>query len=130
MKESTADLWFSRFIRLRDSDENGYCKCITCNTVLYWKSMDNGHYVKRQHQGARFHEKNCHAQCKVCNWQEQGRNDVYKQVIIERYGQQEHDLLKFAERHTTKHSCLEIKLIAKEYQKKAKDLAKNKGLII
>jgi len=130
MNITKADKWFSIFIRLRDSDDNGYCKCVTCPTILYWKNMDCGHYIKRQHQGARFNEKNCASQCKNCNWLEQGRNDVYKNVIIERYGQQEHDLLKFAEHHTTKHSSLEIDLIAKEYQKKAMALAKSKGIKI
>lgn len=130
MNTTKADKWFSIYIRLRDSDDDGYCKCITCPTKAYWKSMDCGHYVKRQHQGARFHEKNAHGQCKVCNWLEQGRNDIYKNIIIERYGQQEHDLLKSAERHTTKHSAMEIDLIAKKYQKLAMDLAKNKGIKI
>ena len=130
MKTDKADKWFSIYIRLRDSDENGICKCITCNTRKFWRQMDCGHYVKRSHQGARFHEKNCASQCQECNWLKQGNDAVYKEVIIERYGQQTHDLLKFAEHHTTKHSKLEIDLIAKEYQKKAMALAKEKGLKI
>jgi hypothetical protein len=130
MKIDKADMWFSRYIRLRDSDETGYCKCITCNAVLFWKSMDCGHYIKRQHQGARFNEKNCHSQCKNCNWNKQGNDAEYKKVIIEKYGQQTHDLLKFAEKHTIKHSKLEKELIAKEYQKKAIELARQKGLNI
>lgn len=130
MKINLTDKWFSIFIRLRDSDENGYCKCATCNTVLFWKSIQCGHYVKRQHSGARYHEKNAHAQCVPCNYFKQGNDAVYKQVIIERYGQQAHDLLKTAERGCTKHSKLELKIMAEDFKKKAQKLANEKGLTI
>jgi protein associated with RNAse G/E len=92
--------------------------------------MDCGHYVKRQHQGVRFNEKNAHAQCRGCNWLKQGNDAVYKEEIIKRYGQQVHDLLKFSEHHAGKFSSSEIEILAKEYEKKAKELAKQKGLTI
>jgi hypothetical protein len=130
MKINKADKWFSVMIRLRDADDNGYCKCVTCNTVLFWKSMQIGHYVKRQHAGARFHECNNHAQCVPCNYGKQGNDAEYKKVIIEKYGQQTHDLLKFAEHHTTKHSKLELLIMAQDFERRAKELAKSKGLTI
>src|SRR5512145_2268239 len=130
MKNNEADKWFSLYIRLRDSNESGYGKCVTCNFICWWKSADNGHFVKRQHSGARFHEKNCHLQCRECNWLKQGNDAEYKKFIIETYGQQTHDLLKMAERTATKHSTLEISLIAKEYKAKALKLATEKGLSI
>lgn len=130
MKINEADKWFSIFIRLRDSDENGYCKCVTCENIKFWRSMDCGHWIKRRHQGARYHEKNGHGQCKRCNWDLQGNDSVYEKVIIERYGQQIRDLLKFAEHHTTKHSKLELSIIAKDFKQRALELAKSKGLTI
>jgi hypothetical protein len=128
MKTSKADKWFSYFIRLRDSNDDGYCKCFTCNTILHWKHMECGHYVKRQHEGARFNEKNCHTQCNNCNWKLQGNDGVYKPRIIEMYGQETHDLLKSAEHRNFKRTSFEVDLLAKEYEKKARQLALEKGI--
>jgi hypothetical protein len=130
MKTTKADKWFSIFIRLRDSDDNGYSVCITCGKIMFFRNLDVGHYVKREHQGVRFYEKNCHAQCKECNWLKQGNDAVYKEKIIELYGQETHDLLKSAERKNFKRTSLELNLLSDEYEKKAKELAKQKGLII
>jgi hypothetical protein len=130
MTNKIADTWFSRFIRLRYSDDSGYCKCITCDTILFWKNMDCGHWVKRQHAGARFNEKNCHAQCRKCNWLKQGNDEVYSKVIVEKYGQQTYDLLKSCERSSTKYTGLELKIIANEYKKKTMDLLQLKGLTL
>jgi len=128
MKTNKTDKWFSYFIRLRDSDDNGYCQCITCNSILYWKHMDCGHFVKRQHEGVRFNEKNCHAQCKSCNWLRQGNDAVYKDKIIQLYGQDTHDLLKSAEYKMVKRTQLELDLLEKEYRKRALKIAFEKGI--
>jgi len=127
MKIIKEDRVFSIYIRLRDSDENGYRKCITCENIRFWKNMDCGHYIKRQHQGTRFNEQNCHAQCKNCNWTLQGNDSVYKEKIIELYGQEKHDLLKSSERTYFKRTKLELDLLAKEYQGKIKELMKTKN---
>jgi len=58
----------------------------------------------------------------------QGNDGVYKEVIIERYGQQTHDLLKSCERNIYKYTAFELDLIAKEYEIKAKELALQKGI--
>ena len=128
MKTSKADKYFSMFIRLRDSDENGYCTCITCGAIRFWKNLDCGHWIKRQHFGTRFNEKNSAAQCKNCNAFEQGRSAEHEKYIIEKYGQQTRDLLKSGERSFTKYSAIELKLLAKEYKLKAEQLLKEKGL--
>jgi uncharacterized Rmd1/YagE family protein len=130
MKIDKADRWFSIFIRLRDSDENGICRCVTCKTSHYWKLLDCGHFVKRQHQATRFNEKNCAAQCKKCNGFEQGRDSDFEKFIIDKYGEQTVDLLKSGERQSFKRSKFEKELLAKEYQQKAIELAKEKGIKI
>jgi hypothetical protein len=130
MNVNKADKWFSLFIRLRDSNDNGIATCCTCGKMTSFKKLDCGHYVKRQHMGVRYNEKNCHAQCRECNWLKQGNDVKYHAFIIEKYGQQTHDLLKSAERGSSKHTDFELSLLAKEYEKKTKDLAKLKGIEI
>jgi len=90
--------------------------------------MDCGHYVKRQHSGVRFNEKNCHSQCRECNWLKQGNDAVYKEVIIQRYGQQAHDILKSAEHKAYKQSAMDVKILTQLYKQKAIELAKTKGI--
>lgn len=130
MKIDNADRWFSRFIRLRDADENGICTCITCGIKRHWKQIDSGHWIKRQHQATRFNEYNCHAQCKRCNGFEQGRDSEFEKYIIQTYGQKIRDLLKSGERQSCHRSKLEKEFLAKEYQERAIKIAKNKGLTI
>jgi len=40
------DSIFSKYIRLRDSDKNGYCKCVTCPKTGFWTKdgMQAGHF--------------------------------------------------------------------------------------
>lgn len=57
------DKVFSYYIRLRDADENGYCKCCTCGKKFHWKKIQNGHWISRGKLSTRFHEQNCNSQC-------------------------------------------------------------------
>jgi len=128
MKTTAADKWFSIYIRLRDSDENGVVRCCTCNVVRYWKAVDCGHYIKRQHMAARFSEINCNAQCKGCNCFQQGNDAKYAEFIINKHGRQAYELLLSSKRTNHKYSQFEIDLLAKEYKEKALQLAKEKGI--
>jgi len=79
---------FSLWIRQRDADGNGYCRCITCNSIHHWRYIDAGHFMPCQHEATRFHEKNCHPQDKKCNnknWN-QGEQFLHGQYIDKRYG--------------------------------------------
>jgi hypothetical protein len=128
MIRSKADKWFSLYIRIRAADENGMGQCVTCGTVKHVKEMDCGHYVKRQHQATRFNEINCQLQCKRCNAFEQGRDAIFRQWLVDRYGEDKVLLLE-ASRHTT---CKRPKYVMDEleriYKEKAKTLAQQKGI--
>jgi len=130
MKTTGADKWLSIFIRLRDANEDGICKCVTCESRQLWRSMDCGHFIKRQHIATRFNEKNCHAQCKNCNYFKQGNDANYERFIIETYGIDELNKLKSAEHSTCKIGSFEMKQLEKYYKEKAINLAKQKGLAI
>jgi len=45
--KSTADVWFSIYIRLRDAQYGGHVQCCTCGGVDFWKNMTCGHFQKR-----------------------------------------------------------------------------------
>lgn len=83
---ATLDRWFSKFIRLRDSDANGFCRCVTCPKILPWKEMDAGHFISREKIVTRYDEKNVHAQCPWCNRFKAGNQFEHGQAIDRIHG--------------------------------------------
>ncbi len=81
-----ADHVFSRYIRLRETNEQGQCECYTCKNKFHWLQMQNGHYIKR---GAslflRLDPRNCHPQCIDCNEYKGGNYGVYTQNLDRDY---------------------------------------------
>lgn len=121
---SDTKLWnvFSKFIRLRDSDKDGNCKCITCGLVRHWTKMDCGHGIPRQHKATKFSELNNHAQCKRCNGFEGGKREVYKEEVDKRYGAGTWDKLELASRMTFKRTQYEIDTMTEFYKQEVKRL--------
>lgn len=126
MTVSQADkkLWkvFSEFIRLRDANEEGFCKCFTCSLVRHWRQMDCGHGVGRQHKSTKYHEKNNHAQCKRCNGFEGGKREVYKMEVDKRYGPGTWDLLELISRKPSKWGVFELEQLTIHYKKEVEKL--------
>ena len=125
------DRVFSKFIRLRDSDDNGYCYCITCGEPVNWKyECDAGHFVVRGKLIHRFNEKNVHAQCKSCNnkdWN-QGEQYLHGKAIDEKYGEGTADELMQTRNTFIKMSQHDFESLRLKYQIKVDDLRKEKGL--
>lgn len=117
-------LWtqFSRYIRLRDADSNGMCRCITCSRVAHWKQMHCGHCIPRQYWGVRYNEKNNHSQCPRCNAFEGGRQHEYAIAIDEKYGHGAWDALKIKSRLGKRPSAFEMEAMRKEYKRLADEL--------
>jgi len=130
MKIATADKWFSLFIRLRDSDDNGYARCCTCGKVAHFRNMDAGHFANRQFKAVRFNEKNVNTQCRHCNRFCEGNGAEYSMFMIKTYGEGTVKRLIATKKIYTKMGSFEIEQIAKYYREKAKELAKEKGIKI
>lgn len=83
-------LWiiFSKYVRLRDSDIDGYTKCITCDKVLFWKELQGGHFiVQHGNPNTWINEKNVHAQCGQCNVYKHGEQYIYGKAVDNLYGE-------------------------------------------
>jgi hypothetical protein len=128
MTEGTLWKWFSLYIRLRDSDEYGYCRCFTCGKIDYYKQMDCGHGHGRQHMGTKYNEKNNHAQCATCNWANEGRKDRYAKEVDKRYGKGTWDLMEVLSRKTLKLARFDIDTLGNFYRVKATALKRQKTL--
>jgi hypothetical protein len=119
--KSTADVYFSRYIRLRDSDSNGMCKCITCDTVKHWKDMDCGHFQSRRYTATRYHEQNAN---------QSGEQYLHGKEIDLKFGSGTAEFITKLARSIYKLNKNEVMSIAKEYKSKMIETAKQKGLKI
>jgi len=61
------DTVFSQWVRLSNSDKDGYCTCVTCSKRLHWKEIQAGHFQSRKHYSIRWCELNVKPQCVGCN---------------------------------------------------------------
>jgi hypothetical protein len=87
MKE--LDAVFSRWVRISNSDAEGYASCYTCGFRAHYKKLQNGHYISRFYKKYRFDERNCRVQCAMCNMWKSGDIPTYRMKLIEEIGSAE-----------------------------------------
>ena len=122
------DIIFSKFIRLRDTDEYGYGKCFTCGETFRYKDLEAGHFRHRRHLGTRWEEKNVHAQCIPCN-----REDdlcAYIIAMMNRYDEDEVNEIIQLSQLNCKPTMQEISEMYQVYRAKVKDLLVDKMFLI
>lgn len=132
MKDDQLWVWFSRYIRLRDSDENGIVQCFTCLKKQVWNSggMQAGHFIVRKHTATKYHEFNCHSQCVECNQYLGGRQYEHGVRIDQVHGEGTALELLALSRSLMKMTDSEIKELTAKYRIKARELAKEKGFTV
>lgn len=124
-------LWtiFSIFIRLRDSNENGYAQCFTCKAWRYWRDGDCGHGISRGHMATKYNEKNNHFQCKKCNAPpNNGKPIQYKEEMNKRYGLQTWEMMEIAAKQVCKWARFEFEMLGLHYVQEIKKLLVTKKL--
>ena len=125
------DVWFSRYIRLKYSDSRGYCRCISCGKVYFWKEIQNGHYMSRRYMSTRFSEDNCRPQGVECNIFNQGAIQMYRRALIKEIGEQRVDLIEVRARQENKNwSLFELKQLIEYYKKGVEKLLDEKNLTL
>jgi 5-methylcytosine-specific restriction endonuclease McrA len=120
---------FSEFIRLRDSDSNGICKCITCGSFDHWRSVDAGHFITRENMGTRWEEENVHAQCQGCNRFKSGKQYEHGLAVDKRHGAGTASKLLVKSKGVCNWQDFEIEAMAKYYRDQVKELKEQKGMI-
>ena len=131
IKITTADKWFSKYIRVRDIVGGEFCRCITCKKPLHWKfEAQCGHFAKRGEPMTRFHEQNCHAQCAWCNGQNEGEQATHGFAIDKMYGAgTAQKLIHLSKvRGQKPYEKMSLKEIANKYREKFNKLVKEKGI--
>lgn len=120
------DTVFSEFIRLRDSDHNGICKCITCGERQHWIVIQCGHYVRRSNMATRWQIKNANPQCTTCNCVMDGREEEHGKAIDEKYGAGTADQLEKLGRTEVHFSEPELESMCQELRAEIKALKTEK----
>lgn len=127
LKDSNLWIPFSKYIRLRDSDDNGLCTCFTCGLQQDWNSggMQAGHFIGRRHWATRYHEKNVHAQCTRCNMYQSGMQYEYGLKLDAKYGEGTSKELWQLSTMTVKFTQQEIDDLAAHYRNLVKEKLRN-----
>lgn len=123
------DAVFSQYIRLRDSDENGYVKCPCCGAVNYWTECECMHFMKRIHKNTRYLEENCYGGCVSCNEFKDGNMEKYGQ-FIESIRPGGVELLEEQARVRYDYSVSELKGLISYYSKQVSAMKKTKPMKI
>lgn len=129
-KKGKLDTIFSRYIRLKHSDEEGNLICISCGKVKPIKEMQNGHFVSRDHTSGRFNEENCRPQCAGCNVFKNGNYTEYTMALVEEIGVEAVNKLLQLKQKKLKISDSEYDKMIKHYSQKVKDLQRELGIDI
>jgi len=131
-KESAVWAMFSKFIRARDANWQGYCKCISCSTVKKWKEMEAGHFIPKGSDSAlKYNEFNVNTQCNSCNTYKSGNLIEYRHGLVEKIGKE--NVEKLEQSHyfkitKKKPNQLELNVMYNFYSDKFKELKKQKCL--
>ncbi len=125
---SFADKWFSEFIRLIDSDSDGFVKCYTCDEVMFWRGMDCGHFEDRKNMEVRYDERNCKPQCQGCNRMRNGEIPIFKANLIKEYGIEITEILSIKAKQSVKMEKALLLKIGNTYKQKVIELKKQKHL--
>ena len=120
-KQVKANSWkyFSKYIRLKDADNNGYVKCVTCGSIKFWKEMQSGHYM---HNKCDYDDRNVHPQCIKCNKWLSGNGIEYERYMRNTYTENEIDMLRLKANKTGKKDIYYYLDVEKEVKAKYKKL--------
>ncbi len=85
----------SKYVRLREADEDGYCRCVTCGITKHWKELQAGHFIPQARGNAiRWDLRGISPQCYRCNINLGGNGAEYTIYMLDRYGREVVDDLR------------------------------------
>jgi len=118
------DKIFSEYIRLRDSDYKGNCKCISCGkeAPAFGGSTHAGHLFSRRYLSIRFDEKNVNSQCSYCNTFLNGNQLLAARGVENKWGEGTVANLESRMHITTKLNRVDYEEAIEIYKQKIKEL--------
>jgi hypothetical protein len=115
-----------KLVKLKASDANGYCQCVTCGAIDHWKNMQGGHYIQRKWTATKLMEENIHVQCPACNGgfggRPKGNLGRYALYLEDMYGREFVEELEILKHQTKKYTRAEVLEIQTEFKDKIREL--------
>lgn len=116
------DRIFQLYIRLRDVNNQGAFRCISCGRYKPFSQMDAGHFIGRAAMSLRYCTSNVFGQCRYCNRILNGNLLDYRKSLVQKLGEEKVEWLE-AQKHSTKsYSCFELETLIDFYTKEVKKL--------
>lgn len=120
-------------VRLKASDDNGYCKCVTCDTVSKWNDgMQGGHFISRGKTKWCLVEENVHPQCAACNgfgMKYHNKEAVYTLYMQDMYGSDFVQHMLDTQHQVVKLSRVELEDMIKDFKEQIKENKKRIGAL-
>lgn len=110
-----------KLVRMKASDDAGFCQCVTCGVVKHYKEMQGGHYISRKYNATALLEENIHVQCASCNCFKNGNMDAYALFMLDMYGREFLDELNQLKHSVRKYTSVELKEIQADLRKQIKE---------
>ncbi len=80
MKKKVDDV-FSKYIRYKAADADGYADCYTCGQSLHVTKLHCGHFASRKFMAVRWEPDNVAPQCFACNIHRHGEQWIFGRNI-------------------------------------------------
>ena len=123
------DTIFSQYIRLKYSDKNWYCKCVSCGKVDLYKNMHCAHWISRGKMIYRFDEENCRPWCPACNtYRPEFHIREFTVFQIKRLWQKKVDEMRQKANEVRKFKTSELETMIEFYKKEVDKIKKKKNL--
>ena len=129
-KKAELDRVFSLYIRLRDADDMGMIRCISCGRKMPFRHFDAGHYFSRSHTSTRWDEDNVHAECIECNRFAQNHLEGYRENLIDKIGLRRLNALEERHKEVLQESNIDVDEMIAKYKRLCRTLSKEKGIKI
>lgn len=117
---------FSKFIRLRDTNDEGIGYCVDCGARVTWEHIQCGHFMVRERMSTRWDEQNCAGQRDGCNMEGSGRQYEMGLGLDQRYGKGTADKLVAMSHHTRQWTPPELQELIEQYKIKVNELLQTK----
>ncbi len=123
-----ADQAMSSFARKRDclasSGNMDWGVCITCQKMVPYSQLDNGHFMDRACMATRFHPKNNNAQCIPCNRfaDKATMKESYGHAVERKWGKGTRDELFELKKQTANFSVEDLLEIARVLRRQYREL--------
>lgn len=124
LKKAKKKAWkqCSLYIRLKNSDKNGFGECYTCGKRVHHKKANAGHGIAGRTNSVLFDERIIRFQCVGCNIWGNGQYPVFTRKLIEEMGMKAYDKIVSQSGTVKKYTLTDYEEIEHIYKEKVKKL--------